>query len=130
MVQLFGPRRETVLFEISVPHLQNYHTQELIKRTKYAHNSVATISHKNAREIERDFNLVTELEYNHKCKVSLGLLVVGAYGEVLQTEEHNNLRKLLVGLGTTNREIDVLVRRAAYSVATQTCRMLQCFASR
>ena len=130
MVQIMAPVKKTILFEVSVPHLQNYHVQEGIKRAKYCRNSVEDINHRNYKTINRDMNLVTELETKHRCQVELGVLVVGCFGEIIQTPEHRNFRRLLGELGATERDADGLMRRVAYSVATDTSRILVGFMRR
>ena len=124
MVQLLGPIKKTILFEVSIPHLQNYLTQEGIKRTKYCHNSVADIHHNNYQTIGRDTNLLDTLAHEHRCEVELGLFIVGCYGEVLNTEEHRTVRRLLQELGVPPYTINTVLRKVAYSVITSTSRII------
>lgn len=112
------------LFEIAVAHLQNIRTQEKIKKTRYSANSVEKVDHTNFETVGRDLNLVSELESQYKCPVHLGIFVVGCYGEIILTEEHNNFKRLLREIGLTNFEIATLINKCSYSVAVSTTNIL------
>lgn len=118
-------RDKIYLFEVSVPHLQNYHIQKGIKRTKYAKNSCDDISHRNFKTVGRDTNLVDVLKSKHKSHVKLGLLVVGCFSEIINTEEHKNLYWLLEEFGAQQHSIRTMIRKAWYSVVSQTCNILR-----
>lgn len=125
MVQILSSEKnKTFLFEVSVPHLQNYRMQEGIKRVKYAKNSVANISHANFKTIHRDQNLINILSHAHRCEVHLGLLIIGCFGEVLETEEHRRFCELLLAIGVPQHAIPTLIRKATYSVITETAKIL------
>lgn len=124
MVQILTRDPQTLLFEVSVPHLQNYRTQEGIKRVKYTKNSMVDINHRNYKTISRDTNLADQLAHLHRCKVKLGLLIIGCYGEVLNTEEHRKFQGLMQTLGVPNYKTQRLLNNATYSVFTQTTQIL------
>lgn len=119
-----NPKKRIYLFEVSVPHLQNYHMQEGIKRTKYCVNSVADNNHQNFNTVKRDLNLVDILATHNKCQVDLGLLIVGCFGEVLGIPEHKGLYHLLGQLGASEGAVRQTIRKAAYSVVTSSCRII------
>ena len=124
MVQVLARVPSTYIFEVSIPHLQNYRTQKGIKRTKYGRNSVAEISHLNYQTIGRDLNLLDQLAHLHRCRVHLGLFIVGCYGEVLNTDEQQRFARLLGSLGVKNYEVKALYQKAAYSAITETTKIL------
>lgn len=124
VIHLKGTEEKIIIFEVAVSHLQNYKVQEHIKRTRYDKNSIDEVNHQNYQNTSRNLNLVEELRQAHKCPVYLGVLVMGCYGEILQTEEHLNCLKLLKKIDATQSEIQELFKRAAYGCVTKTAEIL------
>ncbi|XP_063915482.1 uncharacterized protein LOC135131601 [Zophobas morio] len=102
MVQVLARVPSTYIFEVSIPHLQNYRTQEGIKRTKYGRNSVA------------------EKLPDHRT----GSQPWVGYGEVLDTDERRRFARLPGSLGVKDCEVKALYQKAAYSVITETTKIL------
>lgn len=116
---------EIYIFEIAVAHIQNYRLQEKIKKTRYAINSVAKIDNMNVQNIGRDLNLISEMENIHHCPVHFGIFIIGCYGEIIKTEEHNKFRNLLTkNLKMENKEVEHLMNKCCYSVTLSTSQIL------
>nr|XP_022903143.1 uncharacterized protein LOC111415615 [Onthophagus taurus] len=112
------------VFEVVIPHLQNYETQEAVKITRYAKNSVTHVDHLNYSTVGRDANLVDELRQMNRCPVKFGVMAIGVFGEVLSTDTQKKLWSLLAEMGVTETQIRSLLEKAAYSALTGTARIL------
>ena len=86
MVMLSGEREAVYVFEVAICHLQNIEIQEQIKSVRYVRNSMVDANHDNVNTISRDLILMEELRQMYHCGCSLGILVVGYYGEILETD--------------------------------------------
>lgn len=53
----------------------------------------------------------------YKCPVELGVLVIGCYGEVMETEEHERVKKMMNRLGIGDFQWIKLLGKITYSVA-------------
>ncbi|XP_044751627.1 uncharacterized protein LOC123311629 [Coccinella septempunctata] len=122
-LHLYDPE-EIIILEISVAHLQNYRLQEKIKKVRYSVNGSAHIDHTNVDEACRDLNLMGELRSTYRCPVHLGVFVVGCFGEIVTTEEHKNIRKILIKIGINNLKMRILINRSSYSVAVSTSNII------
>lgn len=111
---------EVYVIEFAVSHLLNIRLQEKIKRHRYEHNSMANITRVNVDTVPRDTNLVSELRHVYQCPVELGVLVIGAYGEALNTEEMRKTEDIFEKIGVPRWKLSNLVKSACYSSAVST----------
>lgn len=122
-IHLSDPQCIYVL-EVSVAHLQNFRLQERIKRTKYEKNSVDKISAADVDAAPRASNLIDALRRAYRCPVKLAVLVFGAYGEILYTDEFRKTASLLNELGISARRHRTLMTRCCYSAAASTANII------
>lgn len=123
VVKLTNPTIIYIL-EIAVSHIQNLREQERLKRVRYAVNSTVHVDSKNVQSVQRDLNLLSELELMYKCPVQMGILVLGCFGEVVYTEEQGKFDAVLAKLGVNQRELQILKNKCSYSIAVSTTNML------
>ena len=119
MVILTNPA-EVYVLEVAVSHLQNIRTQERIKRARYSVNSTIEVNQDNVGTVTRDTNLVDELRHMYRCPVELGVLVIGAYGETIDTDERKRTSTILRRLGVPEWRWKSLLSNVCYSAAVST----------
>lgn len=115
---------EVFVIEVAVSHLQNIKLQEKIKRLRYERNSMANITRVNVDTVPRDTNLIAELRHIYRCPVELGVLVIGAYGEALRTEEMKKMETIFGKIGVPGWKFNSLLKSACYSSAVSTTNIL------
>ena len=120
MVRLSGDRDAVYVFEVAVSHLQNVEVQERIKNYRYARNSMIDINNENVENTPRGLNLIEDLRQTYNCKCSLGVFVVGCYGEVVDSDAMRRVQSMMESLGSSEGAFKEVLRRAAYSCLTQT----------
>ncbi|KAL3282293.1 hypothetical protein HHI36_005482 [Cryptolaemus montrouzieri] len=108
------------IIEVSVAHIQNFRLQEKIKRTRYEVNGAQKVDDANVNTITGDTNLITEMKQAHQCPVELGILVIVNLDEVILTEEHMNLQRILKKLGTFELNRAIMINQCSYSVVLST----------
>uniref|UniRef100_A0AC35UEC5 Reverse transcriptase domain-containing protein n=1 Tax=Rhabditophanes sp. KR3021 TaxID=114890 RepID=A0AC35UEC5_9BILA len=112
-----------VVLEVSIPALKNYNLQKDIKLTKYTKNSVLDINMDNVRTVTRDQNFCEILEATHHCRALFCPVIIGTYGEFLESE-NAGLYKIFGELGVTEKEVERLKETLCLSVITSTTRMI------
>lgn len=83
-------------------------------------NSVDPITLENVNDVPRNLNLVGEMQRSHRCPVDLGVLVLGAFGERLNTPVLATTMDILGQLSLTEKQIDGLLDKCCYSIAAST----------
>ena len=112
------------LLEVSISHLQNMETQERIKYTRYAVNSKIQVTNQNLEQITRDFNIVEHLRDKYKCPVKLGIVVIGAHGEILETKNFQEVKNIFCELNINNKKQKILYNKGSVSAATSTAKIV------
>ena len=123
IVTLTNPNKVYV-FEIAVAHLQNVKLQEDIKRTRYAKNSMTHVTHENVTKVPRNYNIIEALSNMYKCTAQLAVFVFGAFGEIIETEEHKNTCKILSQLGINYHQMQNLLNKCSLTAANETAKII------
>lgn len=64
------------------------------------------------------------MERRYRCPVTLAIFVVGCYGEIIKTSEHNKFQQVLGRMRIGKRETRTLINKCAYSAAVSTTNIL------
>ena len=116
---------EVYVFEIAVSHLQNIKVQEEIKKTRYGKNSMDHITHRNFKDVHRSFNICEALGRMYKSSsVKLGVLVMGTFGEILQTDIHKQCIKYFGELGINDRMSKKMLSQCSLEVYNSTAKIM------
>ena len=112
------------ILEISVAHLQNIEVQEQIKHTRYGINSKIHVTDKNLAGIPRDFNIVDHLKDKYKCPVKLGVIVIGALGEILKTRNYQDTALIFEELNINEKKLKNLLKKCSSSASMSTTKII------
>lgn len=110
--------------EVSVAHIQNLRKQERLKRARYAKNSEVEVTPANHEELPRGNNVLEELRRIHRCDATLGVLVLGALGEVVRTPELMGMLRIASQLGIPAWMMEACLKRSSFSIAMTSCKLL------
>lgn len=125
VVRTSNPRKVYVL-EASVAHFQNLEDQEILKCKRYGFNSAVHITPDNVNDVLRGENLVNILKRTYGCEVELGVMVVGCFGEIIQTAEMVNMERLVNEMGVSRRAWKSCLSRCSFSIATAKILVRRC----
>ena len=123
VISLSNPA-EIYIFEIAVSHLQNIRVQEELKRVRYTKNSTVPIRHQNFKDVPRTYNICEALGRMYRGPVKFGVLVLGALGEILNTDDHKGFTRHLKKLGSSEDEIKRLLIKSSVSVCKSTAKII------
>lgn len=112
------------VIEVAVSHIQNLRRTERLKRCRYEHNSEVKVTPENMEALPRGANVLDEMRRAHRCDAVLGVLVLGALGEVVRTPELKGMLRIASNLGITERRMEACLKRCSYSIANVTCKLL------
>lgn len=112
------------VYEIAISHIQNLRIQEKIKRVRYEKNSSVHVTHENYNAVPRSHNLREALSRMHRCPVKVHVMVFGALGEVLQTEDFTESSRALKQLGITESELSRITKQCSLYVCNWTSKII------
>ena len=113
---------EVFVLEIAISHLRNIREQEQLKKVRYKRNSQIEITPQNYKDAPRSLNICEALGRMYKAPVKFGVLVLGALGEILRTEDHVESLTILNHLGV--HKVQWLLRKCSVSICEATAKIL------
>lgn len=123
VVRTTNPDRVYV-FEVAVSRLSGMKAQERLKRCRYVTNGEEKVEPDDVGNVVRGRNVVSELSKMYGCEASLGVLVLGCFGEVVRSEEMENSISLLQSIGMTRRKVESCLQKCSYSIALATALLI------
>ena len=116
--------RRVHIFEIAISHLQNIRAQERLKRVRYEKNSTIHVTDANCDQVPRDNNMCEALGKMYRKPVTLGVMVFGAFGEALYTEDMKKSIKQLEDIGVSVRSAKKLIEKCCLEVCTASAKVM------
>ena len=94
VIELTNPNQIYVI-EVWIAYIQNITLQEQIKEVRYSNNSKIQITKNNYKEVHRDTNLIEQISHLYNKPTDLAILVFGAQGEILETQQYLKAKNIL-----------------------------------
>ena len=123
VIELTNPNQIYVI-EVSIAYLQNITLQEQIKEVRYSANSKIQITKNNYKEVHRDTNLIDQISHHYNKPTDLAILVFGALGEILETQQYLKAKNILSKLGISSKKFTKLEEICSYNILNQSSKIL------